>query len=355
MSVKLRKKTLSNGKVSLYLDIYQDGHRHYEFLKMQLHKKTKSALEAEHNKETLKLAESIAGKRQQEIQADRYDLVPGFRKNVNFILYYEKWVKDYTNKDIRIARYSLEHFKSFAELKGYKASILPNNITDTFCRQFKSYLDEKLNGETPYNYFTKFKKLLKQATKEKVFFTNPAEEVENKRKEGLKKDILNFKEIQLLANTECGNSEVKRAFLFSLNTGLRHCDILSLKWKNIDGNKLKIAQNKTDKELMSDLNATAIKLLGERGKADENVFNLPSHTASLKSLDLWTQKAKIDKNITWHCARHSFAVNLLWVKSDIKTVSSLLGHSGLKHTEKYTRVVDELKKEAVNNLPEITL
>jgi site-specific recombinase XerD len=65
------------------------------------------------------------------------------------------------------------------------------------------------------------------------------------------------------------------------------------------------------------------------------------------------RRAGINKHITWHCARHSFAVNILNKGANIKTVSSLLGHSGLKHTEKYTRAVDELKKAAIDSLPEL--
>lgn len=61
----------------------------------------------------------------------------------------------------------------------------------------------------------------------------------------------------------------------------------------------------------------------------------------------------IDKHISWHCARHSFAVNILNNGANIKIVASLLGHSGLKHTEKYTRAVDKLKEEAINSLPEL--
>ena len=55
----------------------------------------------------------------------------------------------------------------------------------------------------------------------------------------------------------------------------------------------------------------------------------------------------------FHMARHSFAVNILNNGANIKTVASLLGHSGLKHTEKYTRAVDKLKEEAINSLPEL--
>ena len=55
----------------------------------------------------------------------------------------------------------------------------------------------------------------------------------------------------------------------------------------------------------------------------------------------------------FHCLRHSFAVNILNNGANIKTVASLLGHSGLKYTEKYTRAVDKLKEEAINSLPEL--
>lgn len=57
----------------------------------------------------------------------------------------------------------------------------------------------------------------------------------------------------------------------------------------------------------------------------------------------------------FHCARHSFAVNILNNGANIKTVASLLGHSGLKHTEKYTRAVDSLKEAAINSLPKLKL
>jgi len=59
--------------------------------------------------------------------------------------------------------------------------------------------------------------------------------------------------------------------------------------------------------------------------------------------------------VLFHCFRHSFAVNILNNGANIKTVSSLLGHSGLRHTEKYTRAVDSLKQEAINSLPELKL
>lgn len=74
-----------------------------------------------------------------------------------------------------------------------------------------------------------------------------------------------------------------------------------------------------------------------------------------KALKRWVARAGIDKHITWHCGRLSFAVNILNNGANIKTVASLPGHSGLKHTEKYTRAVDELKQKAIDSLPELRL
>ena len=102
------------------------------------------------------------------------------------------------------------------------------------------------------------------------------------------------------------------------------------------------------------LNDGLLGLIG-RGEREALIFTLPSYTMCRKALRHWTAHAGIDKHITWHCARHSFAVNILNNGANIKTVASLLGHSGLKHTEKYTRAVDSLKQAAIDSLPELKL
>ncbi len=362
MKVYLRKKALNNGKQSLYFDIYlSSGERYYEFPKLYL-VKARNNIDKQKNKETLELAKSTASKRELELQANEYDYTPAFKRKIDFITFYEKFVTDYSNKDIRIVKYSLYHFKEFIKSKRIKR-ISVKQVSESLCKEYKQYLESNLNGETPYNYFTKFKKVLKQAVKDKIISVNPADEIHNQKQEGLKKDILDIDEIKKLSKTDIGNKEIKKAFLFSLNTGLRYCDVKELRWKNIDliSKKLIITQSKTKyssnhSQLINDLNNTALKLIGERGKPDDLVFHIPSIASCLKNLHKWTAKAGIDKHITWHSARHSYAVNLLRTDvgtADIKTVSSLLGHSGLKHTEKYLRVVDELKRIAVNRLPEL--
>ena len=79
MSVKLRKKNLADGKKGLYLDIYHNGQRHYDFLKLYLEKGTSSRIVAA-NRETLELAETIKTQKQNEINHAEYRLIPKFKR-----------------------------------------------------------------------------------------------------------------------------------------------------------------------------------------------------------------------------------------------------------------------------------
>lgn len=79
--IKLRKKQISNNKFSLYLDIYENGIRRYEFLKLCLNN------DKLQNKEIMKLAEGIRTKRELQLRSDEYGFIPDFKKRTNFIDY----------------------------------------------------------------------------------------------------------------------------------------------------------------------------------------------------------------------------------------------------------------------------
>ena len=64
----------------------------------------------------------------------------------------------------------------------------------------------------------------------------------------------------------------------------------------------------------------------------------------------WVMRAGITKNITFHCARHTYATLQLTMGTDIYTVSKLLGHRELKTTQIYAKVIDSKKKEAANKI-----
>lgn len=368
--VKLRGKRRSKGYISLFLDYYlgtvKDAkgkakvQRKYEYLSIYLKDNPQNPEERQRNKSNLDLALSIRAKREEIFNNDIEGLPNPYRKKINFQDYFQNFVDTYENKDKRLVISCHKYFKDFTN----EEFITSNQIDEAFVIRFRNYLQTYLNGETPYNYFTKFKKLCKQATKDRIFNINPADEVTVTRQGGIKKDILTLAEVEKLSRATCSNEHVRLAFFFCINTGLRHVDAKALKWKNIDLDKgqikltqAKVAKTSSNAIIYIDLNNNAKNILLKlgKGKKEECVFTLPSLTGSLKIIKAWVQNAEISKNITWHSARHSFATNLLINQTDIKTVSSLLGHTSLKHTQKYTHLVDELKKKAVNNLPEIEL
>jgi len=358
MAVYLRKKKLRGGRQSYYLDIWHDDKRHYEFLKLYT-TRSKSPIEKKSNEAMKELAESIRAKRELDLASSDHDYIPKFKNNTDFVAYFQAFHDNYKNKDVRLVTGALKYFKEF--LNDEQIKYLPvKSLNEQLCRDFKNYLESKVHGETISNYFKKFRSAIQAAVKEKIILTDISAGVKIVKTDGLKKDILNLDEILSLSKAKCGNEQVKRAFFFSLNTGLRFCDVKALTWKNIDNEKIRFTQAKTKNtskaaNLTIDLNQTALNMIGSRGKPDELVFTLPSHTGCLKDLKTWVKNAKIEKHITWHCARHSIAVNLLDNGTDVKTVASVLGHSGLAHVDKYLRVIDERKKQAVNRLPEITI
>ena len=88
--------------------------------------------------------------------------------------------------------------------------------------------------------------------------------------------------------------------------------------------------------------------MGDRGGDSEPVFTgilSPSGTNTV--LRRWVADAGIRKRISFHCGRHTFAVMMLDLGTDIYTVSKLLGHANVNTTSIYAKIVDQKKVETV--------
>ena len=91
--VKLREKRLSNGGMSLYLDIYRNGKRHKEYLKLYLID-AKTPAEKEQNRQTLATAQAIKSKRLIEIQNGEYSFTRQFKDDTPFLEYFREMVEE---------------------------------------------------------------------------------------------------------------------------------------------------------------------------------------------------------------------------------------------------------------------
>jgi site-specific recombinase XerD len=356
MSVTLRKKEDSKGEnYRLYLDIYHNGKRNYEFIKnVKLIKTPRTPIERENNKKALQLAEQIRNNRAVELDGNEYDVTAKFKQTIDFIKLYKSYTDAYQKEDDRVHKAVFKKFETFLKEKNIKVST-SRDVTEELCFDFKEYLIIELNGHSPLTYLKRFKVFLNYCVRKKIFKESPCKNITIKsNNDSISKSVLTFEEILLLNKTEANNKEVKKAFIFALFTGLRYCDVKQLKHENIDYNNqtLTIIQEKTGVKLSLPLHPVAMELI-ETKNASIKVFNLPTNEGTNKALKSWIKKANIDKKITFHCARHSFATNHLIYKSDIVTISKLMGHTNLRYTQIYTQIAEDMKRNTINNLPTI--
>lgn len=363
--------------------------------------KPRTPEERQKNNDIIAMAESIRYQEEQKRMQERYGYSVKKKTN-NIIACFDEYTAKYTNKDVRNIRLAVNRFKTFLReyyphtctrkpateierIKGewkeahkgingkhevnenefYNFRLSPAQFSPDMVDKFIKYLQENSEGSGAATAFERFKKIVKYAVTERVLHTNVCADKICKRSKSFDKDILSVEEIRQLISTHYDkeNPVIRRAFIFSLYTGIRFCDVKDLTFENVDyaNNVLKFEQAKTkghseNSKVEMPLRDDLISLIGKpRRSKKEKIFDLPSHTMCLKALRHWTKRAGIDKHITWHCARHSFATNILTNGANVKVVADLLGHSGLTYVERYVRAIDEKKKEAVNSLPSLNL
>lgn len=388
--VRIRFKQLANGEQSIYLDLYKDGKRAYEFLKDDEGKSLRLLPEIgtpdevkaikQRNHKILLQAEAIRVSREKEVVElgkvennvtplgkmllkdwfVHYDglisLSVGIakRKQIPTLVHHLKnWLGDKYNT-VQMQQLSADFFRAFLKhLHGYKRQSITN--PDVYYT---------LSDNSLYQIFSTLKTSMGRAVREGVISRNPLDGMKDNgelpKHPSVQRVFLSVAEVSALIKTECRREDVKRAFLFSVFTGLRVSDIVKLKWSEVinDGQdlRLQLVMQKTKDPISMKLNGQAVKWLPERGGAtlSDNVFsNLPTLANIEKILEKWGKDAGVQKRFTFHTARHSFATISINNGTDIYTVSKLLGHRSLETTKIYAELLTKSKDAAVDRLSEI--
>lgn len=320
----------------------------------------KTPAEKNHNKETLDIIKVKESQAIIDRQAIGTAYIPNHKFKANFLDFYKDFVKvkSKASEGNRHWTNSLTQFKAFIE----KDFISPIDITPALCEDFRRYLLVKYNGETPANYYSRFKSTLEQATTDRYFLSNPSEDLNAMANAVLHlKQNLEADEYIKLLNTPCRNRHVKDAFVFSLYTGLRWVDIEALEWSDLKENMLttRIIQRKTGMPVILTLHPIAEAVL-ERLRREVSafrvlegkVFTLPTRNGANDVLEEWVKDAGIEKHITWSCARLSFSILLQDRNVDDATVAYLLGHTTTRHVNStYKRHRPKSQIQAISQLP----
>ncbi|MFI5151042.1 MAG: phage integrase SAM-like domain-containing protein [Bacteroidia bacterium] len=364
MKVTLRTKTLKDGRESYYLDIYVNGQRHYEFLKLYLLKQ-RNLIDRDVNKVTTQQAEKARAEKQLEIQNSKHGLIEAYQKGVDFLQYFDEMTKarEKTGVDKDSWRSVYNHLKKYMGTN----RIAITDIDENWIEGFRDYLlysakkknEDKISRNSAHHYFNRLKNCFKKALRDKVIKDNPADRVDYIPLEETKREFLTFEELQLLFNAECRSTVLKSAFLFSALTGLRWSDIEKLTWEEVqhsedNGWGVYYRQQKTEAIEFLPISDQARDILGPKGRSDQKVFaglSYSVHTSVL--LQKWCSNAGIKKEITFHSGRHTAATLLISNDVNLYTVQKLLGHKNIKTTEVYAKLVDKKKIEAVNKIPQL--
>lgn len=360
--IRLRMKDLSNGNKSLYLDIYRAGKRSYEYLKMYLIPETDYNAKMQ-NQATLTAANAIKSKRIIEI----INSEAGIKQETDTPkVYLLDWMETYMENQAKRGKKDRNQIKKAIDiLKAYGAETVTMDMIDKpFCQGYINYLttEYRPKGKTVSNftihtYYQVVNGALNAAVRADILSENPFNKISSSEKihkpEG-KREYMTIDEVRSLIKTPISNEAVKGAYLFSCFCGLRISDIKELTWENVycdSGQyRLEVMMQKTKSPLYLPLSSEALKWLPERGNkfGKEKVFKLPSSAGINKLLKTWAQKAGISKHITFCTARHTFATMMLTLGADIYTTSQLLGHTDMRTTQIYVKIVNRGKDEAVN-------
>lgn len=219
---------------------------------------------------------------------------------------------------------------------------------------------ENLSKGTVFIFMDYIRAGLNFAVKEKLITTSPYKGITRGmvRNRQSKREYLTVQEVKKLIDTPCRRPDVKAAFLFSCFCGLRIRDVMELCWKHIARNgddwQVEIIQFKTKKPLYLPLNMSARQWLPEQGDAaaDDHCFPQLSYYYH-DAITGWVEKAGIEKPVTYHTSRHTFATLCLTAGIDIYTTSQLLGHTTIRHTQRYARIINSKKDDAVSMLDEV--
>jgi integrase len=371
MAVKLREKTLSNGQVSFYLDIYHNKKRWYEFLNIYISRKKPT----EDDKEKKRLAGEIRAKREHELIVDDNGLIDKRRKMADFISFFESYIGAKVHSCQRNA--TLSQLREFIGKKSFPIS----RLTTEWMKDFERFLLQRVSCNTTLSYLENINGALNELVRKQVIPRNPWHAVP-KHDRLKKKDVMRtawtLEQLQKLANTPCNiKPQFKQAYFFACFTGLRWSDINGLKWSNIIRKKIHdteqwfihFEQQKTETIEYFPLSDQAIDILKQREANQEEespyVFPLVKETDPKNykihgnvdyALKKWAKAAGLDhKKMRFHTGRHSYATNLLELTNgDLYTVSKLLGHKNIQTTQIYAQVRDKMKEAAVRSLPKLS-
>ncbi len=251
---------------------------------------------------------------------------------------------------------SLKHTKDFLQWKYRVSDIDIEKIDHAFITEYEFYLrsERKCANNTAVKYIKNFHKIINICLANGWLTKDPFANYKAKVKEVIR-EFLTEQEIQSLMEKEFVSERlelVRDIFVFSCFTGLAYIDVKQLTQDNIvlgiDGDKwINKNRQKTDTNSKIPLLPTAQYIMDKYSDYPVNknkgtilpILSNQKMNAYLKEI---ATVCGINKELTFHIARHTFATTVTLSNGvPIETVSKMLGHTNLKTTQHYAKILDK--------------
>lgn len=381
MKVTLRQKELKNGNTSLYLDIYDNGVRKYEYLNLYLIPE-KDESSRDQNRKTLEMAQQINADRiinsNSSIQTDQQSKSDSSSDKSPLVT---AWIQTYidiidndenfSHSTVRQTRYLYKLMDLFLVTKRNPSLLLEDFDKSWFIKFFQWLKDEyvpakfkhkkviHLCASTLRNIQQRIVAVFNKAVRDGILQSNPYNRLDKEnifvKPKTSHREILTPHELKRFMDYEeksPGVVESKKGFVFACLTGLRISDIRALKWSDIKTNEdsmiLIIVQQKTKALNAVPIGDTAKQWMPEKSD-DDYVFHLPSNSCVYDNIRRTAKNAGISKKISFHTSRHTFGTLTLAATGDLYTTQRLLGHKDIRTTAIYAEVLMEDKIKAIQN------
>lgn len=361
VKITVRDRPISGGRRSIYLDYYPAVRIpesmkmiRQETLGMYLYERPKNQMQRQHNETTRVQAEAIRCLRVQSIINEEFGFLDKGRLSTDFLAYFRKIMQGRNN----VWTNCYNHFEHF--VKG-QCTIAQVNVD--LCVKFRDYLltakrfdnsAKLLHVNTAAGYYRKFRGLLAIAYRDRLLLEDLNPQLTRIEQKPSRIEFLTQQELTALSAAPCEIAVLKRASLFSCLTGLRYSDVSGICWSdiipNLDGTgyNFRIRTQKTEAEAIMPLSEDALRLCGKR--TEGRIFAGLSKQMLDGPLKRWLSAAGINKHITFHCFRHTYAVLQLASGTDIYTVSKMLTHKHVTTTEIYLDLLDQTKQQTVGRI-----
>lgn len=263
-------------------------------------------------------------------------------KSENFIEFIERRIEerqDITESTKKTHRTFSESLRAFGRIT-YFSDLTKENITI-----YDDWLHEKgYSQPTVHNYHKRMKRYINEAIKFELIDKDPYSGLHFERGKHQIRKYLTEDELKKIIEAEIPSKTVRQVrdlFVFQSYTGISYADLAKFDFKKDITKKngkmvIHDVRQKTEETYFIVLLSPALEVL-EKYKFILPVISNQQYNLRLKIV---ADYAKIDKNLTVHMARHTFATMCLNNGVKIENVSKMLGHSNIKTTQEYAKVLN---------------